>query len=143
MPTNPLRKIATIWLAIALVAALVAVGPFLAGDGARSGWYLMSALAGFLALAGLIAAAVYRGRAAALDRLLAGEGLIAHWSYRPEEWQCYLREEDAEDVAERTALFWVIAGIALVIGSVFLVFAGAGGGVRLRSDARAHRHHRP
>jgi hypothetical protein len=131
MFNNPQRKVATTWWSVTVVAALVAAAPLVVPMPQNGLGNLLCILSGCLAVAGVFVAWTYHRHAAALDRLVSGEGLLAHWAYNVDEWQRYLADEGASETAANAGLFWTIGGIALVVGVIFLLVAGEGGGVVL------------
>ena len=128
---NPDKTIA--WVCVLVCAAGVAAAllPSLTGmDMMRSGYGLMC-LAGFVALAALIAAVMFFGRAAAWDRLARGRDVLAHWIYSDAEWQTYAQLEFEEESTDKRALWLVVAGMALLVGGIFFMADPEAGGIVL------------
>lgn len=69
----------------------------------------------------IIVAVVYGNRARALDRLLAGEGLLAHWTYQPDEWLQYAETEYRTEKHYKKILAFIISGFALVVSIGFII----------------------
>ncbi len=69
----------------------------------------------------IIVAVIYGSRARALDRLLAGEGLLAHWTYQPDEWLQYAETEYRTEKELKKILALIISGFALVVSIGFII----------------------
>jgi hypothetical protein len=65
--------------------------------------------------------------AARLDRLLRGEGVLAHWTYSPEFWREYAEKEYAEEKTEKKGIFLLVSGFALFFGVLFWLFDAEAG----------------
>jgi hypothetical protein len=83
MPQNPQRRTATIFWVLSAFFVLAIFAPSVFGVGVANGGFAISLLAGLAALVSLVAALIYRNRALALDSILAGKDLLAHWKYAP------------------------------------------------------------
>lgn len=71
---------------------------------------------------GLISGFVFQGVASKLNRLVSGEGLLAHWTYSADEWSRYTEEQHFLDKQEKWRLFRLIAIIGAIVGVVFIIF---------------------
>jgi hypothetical protein len=116
---NPARK--GTWISAAVTVAAV-VGIFLPGalgiDGMEGG-FALSFLALFAALTGAVTTVVFWQRAAVVERLLAGQEVLAHWTYEEDEWAGYADEERRARIADHQAPFLVAAGWAVLFGALF------------------------
>ena len=70
----------------------------------------------------IISAIIFQRLAGNLNRLVAGEGLLAHWTYSQDEWSRYTEEEHLRDRKDKWGLFRLIAIIAAVVGIIFVIF---------------------
>lgn len=127
MPFNPQRRTAVIcWIVTALFVFAI-FAPSIFGIDGMNGGYAMSFLSLVAAITSLVVAIMYQGRAAALDRILKGENLLAHWKYTPAEWQSYAEKEYAREKREKRSLFYLVAVISLVVGIGFTIAQPDGG----------------
>ncbi len=122
-----------LYLGTALVVTFLSAGLFfLPGlvhlDGMHGG-YAISFIAFFIAICAAVIAIFFGGRSAALDRLLQGQGLLAHWTYSPVEWERFARLEWKELAADNKTLFWVVAIFASFFGVLFWLFDHEAGGI--------------
>ena len=69
-----------------------------------------------------ISAIIFQKLAGNLNRLVSGEGLLAHWTYSQAEWSSYAEEEHARDRNDKWGLFKLITVIAVVVGIGFVIF---------------------
>jgi hypothetical protein len=110
-----------VWVGIAILGILGAALPFVLGMDGMGGGYAIAFVSGFVALSALITALVFAARARVLGRLLAGHGLLAHWTYPEEERKEHTRKELAEEKKASWALLLIIAGFSLLIGIGFWI----------------------
>jgi len=122
MKNNPQRRIATIWGIITALAVFAIFAPHIFGMDELNGGFAISTLSFFIVIIGIIVVIIYARRARALDRLFDGENLLAHWTYTPQEWKQYTEQEFQTERKEKWSLFYVVAGIALVLGIAFFIF---------------------
>jgi hypothetical protein len=119
--TNPEKTYAVISAVIAALAVgLIFLPDWLGMDGMRGG-YAISFVAGFIAIGAVLVTWLFWQRAKILAKLLAGEKLLAHWSYLPEEWQPYTQVELKEQTAQNKVLLVIMAGWALFFGILFWI----------------------
>ena len=71
---------------------------------------------------GIISAIIFQRLAGNLNWLVAGEGLLAHWTYSRDEWSHYTETEHLRDRRDKWALFRLISIIGVVVGIVFVIF---------------------
>jgi len=96
--------------------------PSLFGLDGFDGGYAISTIALVLFLSFGLSALVIRRAAKQIDDMLAGKDLIVHWSYSQSEWRAYTEAEHITDVVEKKIIFYLIAGMALLIGIGFLIY---------------------
>jgi hypothetical protein len=86
-----------------------------------AGGYALAFVSGFVALCAVLVTVVFSARARVLGRLLAGRGVLAHWTYPAEDRADHVEKELAEERKGSWTLFFVILGFCLVIGVGFLI----------------------
>ena len=120
-PRNRQTHVAIVWTGIAVLGVFGAILPFALGIDGMGGGYAIAVVSGFVALCGLITAAVFGVRARILGRLLSGTGVLAYWTYPEGERADHTRKELAEERRGSWILFLIIAAFSLVIGVGFLI----------------------
>jgi hypothetical protein len=129
MEPNPQKRAAWIWLSVSFVGLFLLFLPPLAGiDGMKGGFALQFVSVSLIIPAGFVGAYLYFRRARVLGRILRGEGLLARWSYDPQEWRRYTEAEVVRDRSGKLGLFLIISGWALFFGVLFLLFERKAGG---------------
>lgn len=126
---NPQVRVAFIWAAVgafATACVIIPFIPFLKIDAMQWG-YGMACMSSFVAMMCGIATLFYIYRAFTLQRILNGEGVLAHWTYSPEEWSRFTQAETKRDRAGKITLFFIVAGFALFFGLIFAIFGGKEG----------------
>jgi hypothetical protein len=118
---NPPLRTAIIWAVITVIAIFGIFAPSLLGIDGFNGGFAISAVAILLFIIGIIVIIIYTGRARVLQKILNGENILAHWTYTPEEWQKYTEKQYKEEKQLKKGLFYIISGIAFVIGVVFFL----------------------
>ncbi|WP_412852115.1 hypothetical protein [Ectothiorhodospira shaposhnikovii] len=91
--------------------------------------YALIVIGGMLALTGLVTALIFGRQYAWLRRLMAGEGLLAHWQLAPEHWRDFVQRDMRRSRGEKLARLVMVAVMAVVVGLGFVLFApdrGAG-----------------
>jgi hypothetical protein len=126
---NPEKTYARASVLVAVVAIGLVFSPGLTDMDMMRGGYALSFVAFFVAASAAGVAVFFWRRAAMLDRLLAGKDVLAHWTYRPDEWQRYARAELKEQTMVNRGLLLVTTGLALAIGAVFCLLDREAGGV--------------
>jgi hypothetical protein len=121
MNNNPPLRTAIIWAVITVIAIFGIFAPSVLGIDGFDGGFAISAIAVLLAIIGIIVVIIYVGRALILQKILNGENILAHWTYTREEWQKYTEKQYKEEKQLKRGLFYVISGIALVLGIVFFL----------------------
>ncbi|MDX9992595.1 MAG: hypothetical protein RBS68_11190 [Anaerolineales bacterium] len=119
--TNPEKTYAGISLVIAsLAVGLIFLPGWLGMDGMRGG-YAVSFVAIFIVLGAALVSWIFWQRAKILAKLLAGEKLLAHWNYLPEEWLPYAEAELKEQTAQNIALLILMVFWAILVGVLFWI----------------------
>ncbi|RJO62538.1 MAG: hypothetical protein C4542_03360 [Dehalococcoidia bacterium] len=121
MPYNPQRRTAIICWVITALFIFAIFAPSIFGMDGMNGGFAVSFLSLVAAITSLVVAIMYQGRAGALDRILKGENLLAHWKYSLAEWQSYAEKEYATEKREKRNLFYLVAVISLVVGVGFTI----------------------
>ena len=127
MAENPLRRTVNIWLLITVAAVIMIFVPGWLGIDGFDGGFAISLASILGAIIGLIVVLVYRGLASRLDAILKGEGVLAKWSYTPEQWARYTEKEFGLEKAEAMPKFYIVSVIAIVVGVAFYIFDPEGG----------------
>ncbi|EHQ52750.1 hypothetical protein ECTPHS_08668 [Ectothiorhodospira sp. PHS-1] len=108
---------------------LTLAGLWLSQRSAPDTVYALIVIGGMLAVAGLITALIFGRQYAWLRRLMAGEGLLAHWQLEPGQWRDFLQRDMQRSRGEKLARLVMVAVMAVVVGLGFVLFApdrGAG-----------------
>ena len=124
---NPPLQTTIAWAIITLMSIFGIFAPGVFGIDGMSGGYAISFVCIFLAIIGIIVIIIYSGRAQLLNRILSGENILAHWKYSPEEWRKYTEKEYKEEKELKKGLFYVISGIAVLVGIIFFLVDHKGG----------------
>lgn len=127
MSSNPPKRTATISFAIALFAAVMIFVPGYLGIDGFDGGFAISFGSLFTAVVAVIVGIMYLSWAGKLDKILHGEGILAHWTYTAEFWAEYTEKEYEEEKTEKKGLFIVVSGIALFFGFLFWVLDAEAG----------------
>ncbi len=108
------------WLITALGSALIIVPPWIGANMMRGGYALQ--FIGILVVAtGLLIIWLWRARANVMARLLAGDNLLAQWTYAPAQAQRYAAATFAEAREQNRGVFFITATLFVVIGIPVLV----------------------
>jgi hypothetical protein len=118
--TNPNRCIALICVGIIVVGVLLIFLPGMIGIEGINGGYAMALFGGFIAIIGIIAVIVYLRMAKLQDTILDEKSILIHWTYSPSEWQQYIEKEHNEDKNDKKSLFFLVAGISIIVGIILL-----------------------
>jgi hypothetical protein len=118
---NPQARVALIWGLVAVLGAAGTVLPTALGMDGMGGGYAIAFVSGFVALCGVVAAAIFAVRARVLWRLFSGRSVLAHWTYPAEDRTDHVDKELTEERKGSWALFLVIAAFSVVIGVGFLI----------------------
>jgi len=118
---NPRRTSGRYAFVVLVGAALLCFAPAgLELDG-MDGGYALIVLSGLVALTALITFVMLGRSAGRLDRLFSGEGLLARWTYAPDEWRRFVALEYDLSSGEKRSLFRLVFVISLVVGVGFVV----------------------
>lgn len=118
MMKNSQWRIVNLWLILMMVFVFCMFLPSIIGLDGFDGGFAMSFTAGFMVIISLIVIFIYRSRAKQLDNILSGEGRIAVWYYSQDEWKRFITKDFEEDKKIKRMLFFLIAGISVVIGII-------------------------
>jgi len=121
MPPN--RELRGVYAGAIITAAgvLMILLPSLSAMDMMSGGYALQFIGLFVVITGLVTLWFYRARAAALARIFAGEGVLAHWTLDPTEVRKHAAAELAEVSENNRGLFLITAILFVVIGIPVLV----------------------
>lgn len=125
---NPQAAVARRWLIATLLAAAGVFLPSLLGIDGPKGGFAIALVSGFVAICGAVGTWMYRGRAAALGRLLDGDDLIAHWTYGEGQGARFAAAQLARELRDRRIMFILVCVFALPTGLVFLALDPRKGG---------------
>lgn len=106
---------------IALAGLALMVLPSLFGVDMMSLGYALGFFGLFLLISGLITALIFRARVRAMDRLLAGDKVLAHWTYQEFEGQQQVETEYKRLTERNRSLYLVMVFWFVLIGGVFVV----------------------
>lgn len=121
MNGNPQKRNTHIMLALTLYCTAMIFYPELTGLDGFEGGFAMSFVNLVLALTFGIVAIIFFRQARLLDEILKGNGLLAHWTYTPEQWKIYSEKAFATEVEEKRGLFFIVTAFALFFGVLFWV----------------------
>ncbi|MBN1375854.1 MAG: hypothetical protein JXA01_06840 [Dehalococcoidia bacterium] len=117
--SNPARTTSRTWWIITAVFFVLTFLPF-AFEGTPFS-IVIAVISLIMVITGFIVALVYGGRAGKIDSFIRGEGLLAHWTYTPEQWTQYIEKEATRNKESKRALLFIAAGIALAVGVIYAV----------------------
>jgi len=118
-PPNPSRITSYVWWGITAVAILIIFLPLVIG---LKGFGSISVIGFCLAILAVFQAVIHMRRASMLDKIFAGEDLLAHWAYPAEDWIKFVREEYRRDKATKGKPFLITSAILLLVGVGGLLF---------------------
>lgn len=127
MTSNPPKRIALASIVVALSATIMIFVPELVGIDGFDGGFAISFVSILIAIVAAIVGVMYIGYAGKLDKILRGEGILAHWTYTSEVWAEYTQKEYREEKAEKKGLFLLVSGFALFFGILFWVIDAEAG----------------
>lgn len=110
------------WVFAAIGATMVAL-PFVAEDALKpmgDARFAMMMVGAVIALSAPFIALLYRSRNRVRRQLLAGAGLLVHWTYSEAEWRAFAGEETARQSSGKRTLLLVTAGIMIVVTVGFI-----------------------
>ncbi len=132
--TSPLSTGEKVCWILSIAGFLAAILPFLAPDTFSSwggGQYAMVMIGLLLGITSFISSFLFRGRRQVRQALLDDERLLARWRVEDAEWREFTEDDFLVERQMKRVLFRVVAGIALLIGLVFLALDFEGGGPRV------------
>lgn len=121
MKENPPRRTALVGLVITVIGFVMIFAPGFLGIEGMNGGYAISFVSLFVAIIGIVVVVVFAILGNMLDKILRGEGLLAHWTYTPEKWKEYTDKEHIEEKIEKRGLFFVVSAFALFFGILFWI----------------------
>jgi hypothetical protein len=113
--TNRYRNGSRIGIGIVVLGAACIFGPTAAGMDGMNGGFALSFLGLFIAIVGCVAAWAFRAMSARVDKVLSGDGLLAHWALEPDVWRRYTESEFEETKRDKMSLLKLILIIAAVV----------------------------
>jgi hypothetical protein len=119
LSSNPPKRTAIFSFAVALFMAIMIFIPETVGIDGFDGGFAISFASLAIALTSAIVGVMYLGWAGKLDKILRGEGILAHWTYTPEHWAKYTKKEYEEEKSEKKGLFLIVTAFALFFGILF------------------------
>ena len=106
-----------------IITALLIAGAIITGysnmDGMKGGFALII-LFGFLALCSFITAMVYIPRAREFNKLVNNLHPLARWSYTPQEWDDFVKEDLKETIAINKSMLRLVIIISVVVCCLLL-----------------------
>lgn len=117
--SNPARRTSITWWILLVVFLFLCTLPFIIDIGYAG--YALLIVSAIMVIMSIIIAIMYGRRARKLDKIFKGEGLLAHWTYKQEEWQLYAQKQYNTERRTKWLLLGSIAGIALVVGVGYLI----------------------
>ncbi len=111
---NSERPVFIFGLVVTAIGIILVLLPSLLDMPMMSGGYGLRFIGLFVTLCGLVVAWFYRARVAVLDRMLAGQGILAHWTndraeYRRQVDKAYAqRSEDNRNLLKLTAVIMLV-----------------------------------
>ncbi len=121
MSSNPPKRTAVVSFVVALFAAVMIFVPESVGIDGFDGGFAISFASLAIGLTAAIVGVMYLGWAGKLDKILRGEGILAHWTYTSEYWAEYTKKEYETEKSEKKGLFLIVSGFALFFGILFWV----------------------
>lgn len=118
---NPERSGLAAGIVLAAIGALLMALPSITGLAGMDGGYAFSFIGFFLIVCGLIVFWVFALRYRAVERIFSGDGLLAQWSYDPEEGRRFALEAYQERWEHNKRLYAIVAVLMVVIGFFVLV----------------------
>ena len=106
-----------VFIAIGAAGAALVVLPFLYGWINASPPFVF--VGGFVVICGIIGLAMFGWQAVTVSNLLNGKGLLAHWTYTPQEWQAFTEWAFTESIGERLAVGLLEQGADAILKSLY------------------------
>ncbi|HWI53010.1 MAG TPA: hypothetical protein VNT01_12800 [Symbiobacteriaceae bacterium] len=115
--SNPNGKLASIFAVVTVVGLVAGIAGFMSGSDTALAIGIIGAV---LALTGAIAAPMLwstgRKQVVEIAALLSGQGLLAHWTFDPDEWSRYTQNEYDRGMKQTRQLgVWTLVGVLVLI----------------------------
>ena len=118
---NSQKRISNVFWILMVVFDLLMVVPFCDGN-PLSGFWALAFISMFLSLSSCVVAVIFLNRSRKMDKLLAGEALLARWELDDEALQAYVTNQKMETSEKNKAIMWLIAILFGLITLLFLFF---------------------
>jgi hypothetical protein len=110
------------WI-VALVFFFTCFIPSLGGWDMMNGGYAMIVLSGFVSMAAVITALMFRSRGKQAEALLSGTGeFVAEWSIPAELWREIIQLQYEEEKAAKKVLLRIVWFFCITIGAGFIIY---------------------
>jgi hypothetical protein len=120
-PYNPARKVALYcWIGSAL-GVVMFIYPLACPIETYGAGYALLFAATVVFLSAVISGILFTRLAGKFDAMFSGEGLLAHWTYSPEEWARYAEVEHQRNKAGKRRLFYLSAGITVAVSAALSI----------------------
>jgi uncharacterized membrane protein len=118
------RQKTGLWIGVGIVLIGLAgiVVPSLMGVDGMSAGYALGCLGLFVVIVGLVTAFVYARRLQALKRILAGEGILAHWTYTEAQGKQQVAAQYKAAAGQNRALFLIMLFWFVLITGVLIAY---------------------
>jgi hypothetical protein len=101
LSSNPPKTVAFASFAVAIFSAILVFIPEAVGIDDFDGGFAISFFSIIVAVVAAIVGFMYLGYAGRLDKILRGEGVLAHWTYTSDYWTQYTEKEYEEEISEK------------------------------------------
>jgi hypothetical protein len=118
------------WVHISLTAAVLFILLIFVASGTMdgmSGGYAIMFVSLFLAISSIAVALLFFTRARAMDEIISGKNLLAHWVYPEEERKKSAEREYVNYLESNRALLYVVGGFLLIAIILMVIFGGEAG----------------
>jgi hypothetical protein len=131
MTINTARRTMNIWIAITLLSVFGIFAPSIFGLDGNDGGFAISFVCLWVAITAFIVIFMYRGRAKAVDKMLEGSNVLAHWKYTEREWSEYTEKCYQAEQSGKWGLYLFVMAIAAVVCFFFWIFVEDSGLIML------------
>jgi hypothetical protein len=111
-----------VWLGITALAVFGIFAPSIFGIDGFDGGFAISFVSFFMVIVGIVVVLMYRGRAKALDGILKGQDVLAHFRYNPADWQEYAEKDYRMEREAKWGLYRLVMIITAVVTFGFWLF---------------------
>lgn len=118
---NSQRRIMKQWIFLMFIFIFLIFLPGIIGLDGFDGGFALIFVSFFMVIMSVIIIFIYRSRAKQLDSILSGEGQIAVWYYKSDEWLRFIEGDFAEDKKVKRTIFYLISGISVVVGILLTI----------------------